>query len=52
MSVQEMAELVLDLTATDQAELQAFAEAESAAFVAYVNDYAQRVVCACGKKDN
>ena len=30
MSVQEMAELVLDLTATDQAELQAFAEAESA----------------------
>jgi hypothetical protein len=52
MSIQQMAERVLDLTATDQEELEAFAQTESAAFVAYVNDYAQSVVCACGKKDN
>jgi hypothetical protein len=47
MTIQEMAEKIIELTPEDEKALREFAEAETSAFEAYLSDYQAQAVLVC-----
>jgi hypothetical protein len=47
MTIQEMAQVLIDITAEDAAALGSVAEAESAAFEAYADRYRVELIAGC-----